>query len=97
MVLVSPKERKSDRILILKAMEGERPKSSTGMFDPRLFSGENALHVIKDPRSNLWSFKYEHGGLQAPLKQSFTTFDQALNHARTYYKKRNIEITEVID
>ena len=91
------KERKTDRILILKPVEGEKPISSTGMTDPRLFSGENKLHLYKDPRNNIWAFKYEMGGLPEPLKQRFTGFDLALDVARKYYGKRNVEIADVID
>lgn len=89
------KERKSDRILVLKAREGA--KSSTGLIDPRLFSGENKLHVKMDPERSIWSFQYEHGGLPQPLKQSFTSFGLAYQHAERYLNSRGIDIVEVLD
>lgn len=91
------KEKKADRILVLKTKDGEKPKSSTGLVDPRLFTGDNKLHLIRDARTLLWFFKYEDGGLPRPLKERFTTFDKALTHARGYFNSRNIEIAEVID
>ena len=91
------KERKTDRILVLKVKEGERPISSTGLVDTRLFSGDNKLHAVQDLSNRLWSLKYEMGGVPEPLKEKFTTFDRALHSAKTYFNKRNVEIVEVID
>jgi hypothetical protein len=93
----SSKERNTDRILILKPIEGKAPISSTGLVDTRLFSGENKLHAIQDPTNLLWSFKYESGGLPNPLQQRFTNFTTLLDFATKYFKKRNVEIVEVID
>jgi hypothetical protein len=92
----SVKEKKQDRILVLKTKDGSKPKSSTGLIDPRLFTGENKLHVIQD-KTSLWIFKYEQGGLPEPLRQRFTTFDIALAQAKKYFASRNVEIIEVID
>jgi len=89
--------KKDDRILVLKVKEGQKPKDSTGLVDPRLFTGENKLHAIIEPQSGLWYFKQEFGGLPQPLKQKFTKFSSALEHARRYYESRNIDIVEVID
>lgn len=97
MTLENPSARKSDRILVLRPIDGTKPKSSTGLVDPRLFNGTNALHAIQDPRTCNWYFKYEQGGLPEPLKQRFTSFNLALEHARVYYKSRNTQIVEVID
>lgn len=94
---VSVKEKSKDRILVIKPMEGKDAKSSMGLIDTRLFTGENKLHAIQDPRNTLWSFKYDSGGLPEPLKQRFMNFTTCLQHAKTYFAKRNIEITEVID
>lgn len=93
---VGPKERSSDRVLILKPIGG-KTVSSTGMVDPRLFKGENKLHLIMEPQSSIWYFKYEQGGLPELLKQRFTSFRMAKEYAEDYYKKRNVEITEVIE
>lgn len=94
----SPKERKKDRILVLRPKEGEKAKSSTGLIDPRLFTGENKLHAIMDERSRMWYLKYEQGGLPPVLKGiRFTKFDFLLKYVSEYFKKRNIQIVEVID
>lgn len=89
------KERSDDRILVLKVKDGEKPKSSTGLVDPRLFTGENKLHLKRN--KTLWEFKYDQGGVPPQLKDRFTKFDLALDHARRYFSTRNIEITEVLD
>ncbi len=91
------KERKSDRILVLKIIDGEKAKTSTGLMDKKLFTGENKLHLVQDQRNCLWYFKYESGGLPPPLKQKFTTFPIAMDYVTKYLKGRNIEIAEVID
>lgn len=89
--------RSEDRILVLKPIEGMGPRDSIGNIDHRLFKGENKLHAIQDPRTCMWSLKYEDGRLQEALKQKFTNFKTLLDFTREYFKKRNIEITEVID
>lgn len=90
------KERKQDRILVLKVMDGVKPKTGTGLVDPRLFSGDNELHCIQD-KTSLWYFKYKFGGIPEPLKQRFTTFDEALRHATKYFKSRNVLVESVLD
>lgn len=89
------KERKTDRVLLLKAQDGA--KSSKGMVDPRLFNGENKLHVVMNSENLIWSFRYEHGGLPEALKQQFTNFKLAYEHAEKYFKTRGIDIVGVED
>lgn len=91
------KERRTDRIVYLKPVEGKFSLSSGGVTDQRLFTGENKLHVVKDSRNNLWFFKYDAGGLPEPLRQRFSNFDIALDFARKYFLKRNVEITGIED
>lgn len=91
------KERKTDRILVIQTIDGKKPKSSTGIVDSRLFTGENKLHLILDTRTLLWYFRYEQGGLPPVLKQRFTTFDIALDFITKYLATRNMKIVEVID
>ena len=91
------KSRKTDRLIIVKPMEGKKPKSSTGLVDPRLFTGDNKLHAIQDSQNNLWSLKLDAGGLAEPLKQKFKTFPTLLTFVKQYFEKRNLEIVEVID
>lgn len=84
-----------DRVFIFEPIEGMKTASSTGGFDPRLFSGENKLHAKKDPVYGLWSLQYEMGGLPPVLKQQWTSFNTMLKFARDYYKRRGVTVTEV--
>jgi len=87
----------NDRVLSLVPIEGKSSVATNGLVDPRLFTGENKLHIVRDPMNSMWFFKYEMGMLPEPLKQRFTTFDRAIKHATEYFKKRNIEIKEIIE
>jgi hypothetical protein len=91
--------RSTDRILVLKPIDGA-PRDSAGLLDKKLFSkGEDAnrLHVVMDPQTCLWSFKYDKGIVPPIFKQSFTSFYRAYDFAEGYMKRRNIEIIEVLD
>ena len=90
------KNKSDDRILVLKVMEGKKTVSSSGISDPRLFTGENRVHAVMDT-TGLWYLKYEIGGVPGALKQKFTKFSDLLRFAKNYYMKRNIEILEVIE
>ncbi len=92
-----PKEKKSDRVLVLKPIEGKETLTNKGLVDKRLFSGGNNLHAIRDQQTTLWNFKYESGVLPDELRQKFTSFTKLKAHADEYFEKRNIEITEVLD
>lgn len=96
-VTLKDKNKSSDRIVILKVADGLKPTNSSGMVDPRLFQGGNSLHIVADTQTMLWYFKLDHGILPVPLQQRFTTFKKALEHAKDYYIKRNIEIEKVIE
>ena len=90
--------RNPDRQLVLGVIDGKQAKTSTGMMDPRLFSGENSIHAMMDPETTLWSFRYHNKGiLPEPLRQKFTSFGAAKKFATNYFKTRNIEIKEVKD
>ncbi len=93
----SEKMRKDDRVLVLKVKDGKSAISSTGNVDNRLFTGENRLHAIRGPKNALWTLRYDVGVVPPVLKQKFTSFDALLAFCKTYFNKRNIEITEVID
>lgn len=86
----------TDRVLKLKLMDSKKPLNSLGMVDPRLFTGENNIHVVKDVQTNFWSFKYDSGVIPEALSCKFTNFTSAVKHATLYYKNRNIEV-EVIN
>lgn len=96
---ISPesKMRSPDRVLILSIIDGKKPISSVGLTDTRLFSGENRVHAVMDDQTCLWQLKYEQGGVPQPLKCKFTSFKALLKFVGDYYKKRNIEIKQVID
>lgn len=83
-----------DRVLTLRVMDGEKPKSSTGNTDPRLFTGDNKLHAVMDTQTTLWKLKYDQGDVPQPLKCQFTSLKMLKQHAREYYKTRNIEIVD---
>lgn len=91
----SDKMASPDRVFKLSVIDGTKPKNSIGMVDPRLFTGENKLHVKKDPETCFWYFELDQGGLPLPLKCKFTGFKAAEKKAREYYLGRNIKIDEV--
>lgn len=91
------KMRSDDRILILEQIPGTKGRNAAGNVDPRIFTGENKLHVIYSEVNGMWKFQYEQGGLPEVLKQNFTTFTEALAEVTKYFAKRNIRVAEVID
>ena len=95
LTVANSKLKQDDRILILKTKEGSTAKSSTGVIDNRLFTGENKLHAIMNPTTCLWRMKYESGVLPVPLQGEFTNFTKLKKVAENYFKSRNIEIVEV--
>lgn len=87
--------RKNDRILVLSKID---PKNKdTGMFDPKVFSGENNLHVVMDLITGLWTFRYERGIIPGAMKGRFSSFKEAYNFAEAHLKTKNIKIIEVLD
>lgn len=83
-----------DKILILAPRANA--KDSIGLIDKRLFTGANKLHAVLES-NGLWSFHYDFGIMNEPLKQKFTSFSIALKTAKLYFDKRNIDVKEVID
>lgn len=94
---IKDKNRSTDIILVLKPVDGEKPKSVTGLVDPRLFTGENRLHAIMNTQTCLWHLAYDNGILPGALKQQWTGWDPLYKFTTAYFKRRNIEIVEVID
>lgn len=92
--LSDTKNASTDRILVLNVIPGRDAKNNLGLVDKSLFTGGNQLHAIQQD-SGLWSLKYEKGALPEPLKQQFTGFNILLRFCKTYFEKRNLEITEV--
>lgn len=85
-----------DRVLVLKAKEGMSPKSSSGLIDKRLFTGENNIHAVMDPEYGHWYVKYDAGTVPTPLQQRWTSFSKLYEFVKGYYSQRNIEIKEVL-
>lgn len=82
-----------DRVLVLEQLN---PGKDTGMLDPRVFKGENALHLVMDAQTTMWRFRMEHGLVPAQLKNKYTDFKSAMRHAESYFNMKNIRIKEVI-
>jgi hypothetical protein len=91
------KMRAKDRELVLKVIDGKAPKSSTGMVDSRLFTGDNKMWAKMDPQSCFWSLHYDVGNIPQALRMNFTSFSALKKYAENYFKGRNIEIKEVVD
>lgn len=91
----SNKMASSDRIFKLEIIDGKKPRDSIGMLDPRLFTGENKLHIKKDKETNFWFFAYDLGAVPGALKHKFTGFNAAVKHAEMYFKTRNVTINEI--
>lgn len=90
--------RAADRTLVLQPIEGQKPLATSGLPDPRLFSGEQGIKVKMDPQTCLWHFQYTNKGiLPEALKGAFTSFGSAYRHAENYFQRRNVKITAVKD
>ena len=87
-----------NRILIVKPIEGKEVLSSTGLIDSRLFKGGNSIHAIRDPIDGLWFLRYKAPAvLPLQLKQKFTSFLSLKAFADGYFRKRGLQIVEVVD
>jgi hypothetical protein len=86
-----------DRVFVFKPAEGKKQLSSTGIVDPKLFTGDNKLVASKEEDTNLWVLKYTDGIVPPVFKQRFTSFSAAMKFAKNYFNKRGFQITEVID
>lgn len=90
--------RSNDRILSLEVIDGEKAKSSTGLVDTRLFTGEQQLHLKMDPQTCFWYFQYGNNGvIPEPLRCKFTGVKAAIKYAEDYFQRRNIKIKEIKD
>lgn len=72
-------------------------KSKSGLLDPDLLTGKQKIFAVRGPQDNLWRFKYEHGILPQPLKQSFTKFDELYKYGEGYFSRRGILIIGTVD
>lgn len=85
------------RVIGLKPMDGKKARDAAGMVDSRLFNGENKLHANYIDRTGMWKLHYDVGSLPGGLQMAFTTFSDLLTHVKNYFRKRNVEVTDVID
>lgn len=87
----------SDRIMKLEIIDDKLPKTSTGMVDTGLITGENKLHGRIDPQTMMWTLHYEKGAVPGGLRdQKWTSFAKMYKDVEFYFKNRNIKITEVV-
>lgn len=97
MIAKKDKLKKDDRILELKVIDGEKPLSSIGLVDKRLFQGGNKLHAYYIPQLGCWKLRYEIGAIPAALENSWSSFNQLVYDTSRYLRGRNLEISEIID
>lgn len=86
--------RSIDRIIKLEKVDPK--KKDAGVFDPRVFTGENNLHAVMADNC-MWTLKYEHGAIPPALRMKFTDFKSLYIFVDDYLKNKNIKITEVIE
>lgn len=87
----------SDRVIKLEVIDAKLPKTSTGMVDTSLFTGDNNLHARIDPQTLMWTVHYEKGAVPGSLKeQRWTSFAKLYKDLEQYFKDRNIKITEIV-
>lgn len=91
------KTQSDDRLLIIRPIDGKKPMSSTGLVDPRVYTGKPTLHAIKDPVYDLWKLKSEVGTVVEPLRQKWTTFKRLERDVNDYFSKRGLHIAQVVD
>jgi hypothetical protein len=84
------------RELKLSIKDPKARDGATGLVDTTLLKGDNKLFTIMDEYGN-WYFKYKHGILPEGLLGKFTSASKSINHAKSYFARRNLEVTEVKD
>lgn len=97
MIAKKDKVKKDDRILVIKVIDGEKPLSSIGTMDKRIFQGGNRMHAKYNPMTGFWRVSYEVGHVPANLDQSWMTFDGLMYDVGNYLRSRNLEIEQVLD
>lgn len=79
--------------LVLEQLD---PKKSTGMFDPQVFKGNNAIRIEMDTATTMWRFRMDKGMVPSALKNQYTGVNAALKHAAAYFASKSIIIKEVV-
>jgi len=86
----------NNRIIYLERIPGTKPLTDKGDKDYRIFLEKTPLHAIRNDNTNLWTMHYTPPAvIPEQLKQQFTKFDLLVEHARSYFAKRNIQIKEI--
>lgn len=85
------------KIISLGKISGKSTLDVLGAVDNRLFNGDNKLHAVYEDFTGMWKLHYELGQLPGGLQMKFTTFPDLLTHVKNYYRKRNVEVTDVTD
>lgn len=85
------------RYIEAKPIEGKFTKSSGGLIDTRIFTGENKIIAERDPMTSFWTVRYEQGALPQAFRGSWTSFTRLMDYLKSYFEKRNIEVKEIID
>lgn len=81
---------------MLERIPGTKPLNGKGNKDYHLFLEETPLHATRNDNSNLWTMHYTPPAVvPEPLKQQFTRFDLLVDHARNYFRARNIQIKDI--
>lgn len=89
-------KRKTDRILELERIDPK--KKEVGLFDPRVFTGDNNLRIVLNPMTSFWTIKYDRGIPPGPLRtERFTSFNEAYRYTEDYMKTKNIKIVGIKD
>lgn len=86
-----------DKTLVIKPIEGVKPRSTSGLVDSRIFTGKANVHAKCDRQTNLWGIHYAQGILPQPLRQKFTTYSALIEFVDGYFRRRGLYIAEVIE
>lgn len=80
------------RVFTLKPIEGLKPLTSSGMVDPRLFTGESQLFAVYDPQKGVWFLRSDGGSLPGGLQGQFTEYGKLVEYITSYYLARNVSV-----
>lgn len=87
----------NNRTIMLERIPGTKPLTDKHEKDYRIFLEATPLHAVRNDNTNLWSMHYTPPAvIPESLRQQFTRFDLLVDHARSYFSKRNIQIKEIV-
>lgn len=84
------------RTITFKLIDDKKPRSSTGISDPRLYQGDNKLLATRG-EDFLWYVKYEKGAIPPALNQKWTHYPRMVADIEAYFNTRNIAIKQIED